>query len=214
MLTLKTFLFNPLSVNCYVVHAENGETAIIDPACYNENEQQQLIDYVQTNRLKVKHLILTHFHFDHLMGAAFAVNHFGIPLSAHKDFIFLYGNFDVTFQSTFFGFTVKQPPKPKVLLDEDDEIALNGYSLKVLHVPGHSPCGIALYSKESKFVISGDSLFEGVIGRTDLLGGNTEQLLHSIQTKMFVLPDYTIVYPGHGNSTTIEQEKKYNVFFQ
>jgi glyoxylase-like metal-dependent hydrolase (beta-lactamase superfamily II) len=212
MLKIQTFVFNPLSVNCYVVYASTGDAAIIDPSFYFEEEQKHFVSFIESNNLHVKHIIITHFHFDHLMGADFAVNKFKVPLTIHKDYIYVSGNFDIALQSKYFGFDVKSPPKPKIVVSDGDEIMLDGQPLKIIHVPGHSPCGIALYAKESKFVVSGDTLFDGGIGRTDLIGGNMEQLLSSIKSKIFILPDDTVVYPGHGNSTTIEQEKKYNAF--
>ncbi len=211
MLQVKTFVFNPLLVNCYVVD-NTKEAFIIDPSCYLENEQKQLEDYIESKRLKVSMVVITHFHFDHLMGASFVASRWDLPLAAHKDYVYMAGNFDIATQSMFFGFQVKNPPKPKILLQDGDFINIGDDELKVLHVPGHSPCSIALYSKESNLLFTGDTLFEGGVGRTDLAGGDWQQLLQSIRTKLLVLPDNTQVYPGHGNSTSIQQEKLYNTF--
>ncbi|MCX7862949.1 MAG: MBL fold metallo-hydrolase [Bacteroidales bacterium] len=211
MLTIKTFVFNPLLVNCYVIH-NHKEAIIVDPSCYDENEQLQLKQYIEQQQLEVKHIICTHFHFDHLMGAAFTCSTWNLPLSAHKDYVFLAGNFDISTQSMYFGFSVKNPPKPKVLLQDNDTIQLHHYTFNILHTPGHSLCSISIYEKETGIVITGDTLFEGGVGRTDLAGGDWQQLLHSIRTKLLTLPEETIVYPGHGGQTTIKQEKLYNTF--
>ncbi len=212
MFKLKTFVFNPLMVNCYVVWSENGDAAIIDPSCYSEDEQNKLVQFIESNHLQVKHIIITHYHFDHVMGAHFVTNKFSVPLSIHKDYVYLAGNFDIPVQIQFFGFDMKNPPKPKILLEEGDEIQIGRDVLKVIHVPGHSPCCISLYADESLFVITGDILFEGGIGRTDLALGDMDKLLSGIKEKLFTLPENTIVYPGHGGKTSIGEEKKYNTF--
>ncbi len=211
MLQIKTFAFNPLFVNCYVIH-DSKEALIVDPSCYFENEQKQLEQFIEENNLDVKHLVVTHFHFDHLMGAAFVSSRWQVPLSAHKDYVYLAGNFDISTQSLYFGFQVKNPPKPKILLEDGDIITIGKNELKVIHVPGHSLCGICLYNEQSKLLITGDTLFEGGIGRTDLTGGDLQQLLENIRRKLLILPDDTVVFPGHGSSTTIQQEKLYNTF--
>ncbi len=211
MLTIKTFAFNPLLVNCYVVHTAE-EAMIVDPSCYTENEQKQLKQYIEERNLQVKHIVITHYHFDHLMGAAFVCNTWDVPLSAHKDYIILAGNFDISNQSLYFGFQIKNPPKPKILLEDKHFIQLGQYEFKVLHVPGHSPCSIALYEKTHGILITGDTLFEGGVGRTDLAGGDWQQLLSHIRGKLLVLPEETQIFPGHGGTSTIRQEKLYNTF--
>ncbi len=123
------------------------------------------------------------------------------------------GNFDISTQSLFFGFKVKNPPTPKILLNDEDSIFLDNHEIKVIHVPGHSLCSIALYNKESKMLITGDTLFESGVGRTDLSGGDWQQLLESIRKKILTLPEDTVIYPGHGGTSTIKNEKLYNTFF-
>lgn len=211
MLTIKTFPFNPLMVNCYVIH-DNKDAIIVDPSCYFESEQEQLKKYIDEQKLEIKHLIVTHFHFDHLMGASYVSSTWNIPLSAHKEYIHLAGNFDISTQSYFFGFSVKNPPNPKILLNDGDAITLGNYEFKVLHVPGHSPCCLALYQEQCKILITGDTLFESGVGRTDLTGGDWQLLLESIRTKLLTLPEDTIIYPGHGGTSTIKNEKLYNTF--
>lgn len=212
MLQVKSFAFNPLMVNCYIVWNDENEALIVDPSCYNELEQQQLIQFIKDNNLIIKYIVITHYHFDHVMGAAFLSNELNVSLSIHKDYIQLAGNFDINIQSQYFGFQLKNPPRPKNLLNDGDELRLGDEKIKVVHVPGHSPCSIALYSEENAFLISGDIIFEGGIGRTDLACGDMELLLYGIKNKLFVLPENTKVYPGHGGYTTIGDEKKFNPF--
>lgn len=214
MLQVKTFTFNPLMVNCYVVWNNENEALVVDPSCYTEIEQKQLLKFIVENSLKVKYIVITHYHFDHVMGSAFLSNKLGVPLSIHKDYIQLAGNFDINIQSQYFGFQIKNPPKPKNLLEDGDELILGDEKIKVIHVPGHSPCSIALYSEKNAFLISGDILFEGGIGRTDLACGNMELLLSGIKNKLFLLPEETKVFPGHGGYTTIGIEKKFNAFIR
>jgi|YNPMSStandDraft_1061717.scaffolds.fasta_scaffold00262_10 glyoxylase-like metal-dependent hydrolase (beta-lactamase superfamily II) len=211
MLNIETFTFNPLFVNCYLIH-DGKQAIIVDPSCYYENEQQQLKNFIVKHNLEIKHIIVTHFHFDHLMGAAYVTSTWNLPLSAHKDYVHLDGNFDISTQSLFFGFKVKNPPIPKILFNDGDSIFIGSYEIKVIHVPGHSLCSIALYNEESKMLITGDTLFEGGVGRTDLTGGNWQQLLESIRNKILILPDDTVIYPGHGETSTIKNEKLYNTF--
>lgn len=212
MLQVKSFAFNPLMVNCYIVWNDKNDALVVDPSCFNDLEQNQLLQFIKDNNLIIRYIVITHYHFDHVMGAAFLSNKLGVPLSIHKDYIQLAGNFDINIQSQYFGFQIKNPPKPKNLLEDGDELILGDEKIKVIHVPGHSPCSIALYSEKNAFLISGDILFEGGIGRTDLACGDMELLLYGIKNKLFVLPENTIVYPGHGGFTTIGNEKKFNTF--
>lgn len=212
MLHVKSFAFNPLMVNCYIVWNDKNDALVVDPSCFNDLEQNQLMQFIDDNNMIIRYIVITHYHFDHVMGSAFLSNKLGIPLSIHKDYIQLAGNFDINIQSQYFGFQIKNPPKPKNLLEHGDELILGDEKIKVIHVPGHSPCSIALYSQENAFLISGDILFEGGIGRTDLACGDMELLLYGIKNKLFVLPENTIVYPGHGGFTTIGNEKKFNTF--
>lgn len=212
MLHKKIFAFNPLFVNCCVIWNDNKSGIIVDPSCYSNDEQNTLVKFIEANEIKVKHIIITHYHFDHLMGAAFVSNLYGIPLTAHKDYVYLSADFDIKVQTQFFGFSITMPPKPKVLLSGDEQLVIDNDVIQVLHVPGHSPCSIALYAPNDNFVITGDALFEGSIGRTDLPYGDFNKLLESIRKKLLTLPDNTLVIPGHGDTTTIEIERKYNTF--
>ena len=210
---IKVFEFNPIAVNTYVLH-DKGECVIIDAACFYPDEQRTLLNYILDKNLVVKHVLNTHLHFDHLFGVNFMESQFNVQMQAHKaDEFLLEGMAD---QMTMFGFKVNGNYKPTIgkYIDEGDEIEFGNQNLSILHVPGHSPGSVAFYNKEENVIISGDALFNGSIGRTDLPQGNHQQLLEAVRSKLFTLPGKTIVYPGHGPITTIEREKKYNPFFQ
>lgn len=209
---VKIFEFNPIAVNTYVLHDKTGECVIVDPACFYPDEERALFNYIVDKKLVVKHVLNTHLHFDHVFGANFIKKQFDVDMQAHKDDQFLIDSFDE--QMLMFGFS-SNGYKPTVgkYIDENDVIEFGNQKLSIMHVPGHSPGSIVFYNKEENCVISGDVLFSGSIGRTDLLQGNHNQLIEGIKTKLMVLPEKTIVYPGHGPATSIGREAKSNPFF-
>jgi len=212
MIHIKKFTFNPVQVNTYVLYAENKECLIIDPGCYFESEFEMLYEFIEKNKLIPIGMVATHFHFDHLMGCASIAKKYGIKLSGNAGYKLLFEHMDIKLQAELFGFEMEIPPLPENLLNDGDLILLDKSVLKVLHIPGHSPCSIALYCKEENFVLAGDILFNGSIGRTDLYMGNTDLLLNGIKQKLLILDDKTKVYAGHGDETTIGKEKQSNPF--
>lgn len=211
---VKVFEFNPISVNTYVLHDKTGECVIIDAACFFPDEQRALFNYILNNNLVVKHVLNTHLHFDHVFGVNFIEQQFKVHMEAHKDDKFLIDSFSD--QMAMFGFSdsVKYKPTVGKYIDENDTIEFGNQKLSIIHVPGHSPGSIVFYSKTDGFIVSGDVLFHGSIGRTDLLQGNHNQLIDGIKTKLLTLPIDTVVYPGHGPATTIKGEMKMNPFLQ
>lgn len=210
---VKTFEFNPLGVNTYVLHDETKEAVVIDAACFYANEKDELIKYIQDHGLTVKHLINTHLHFDHLFGVNLLSTRYGVPLSCHPGDAFLLE--DLPRQLQQFGLPpVDNDLKPEigVLLNEGDQVKFGNQTLEIFHVPGHSPGSIVFYSQSNGCLFGGDVLFHSSIGRTDLYGGSYDDLVNGIHEKIFVLPDETVVYSGHGPSTTIGYEKKNNPF--
>lgn len=210
MLTVQPFTFNPVQENTYVVYNEKGQCCIIDPGCYFAKEEQQLKDFVAHNELKPVYLLNTHCHLDHIFGNRFIHKTFGLVLYLNKleKPVLEYGpTSGQLWQMPFDNYDAELK-----FIDEGDDIRLGDDVLHVLFTPGHSPGHISFYSKENKFVISGDVLFEGSVGRTDLPGGSFEILEESIRTKLYTLPEDTIVHPGHGGSTTIGDEMKSNPF--
>ncbi len=207
---IKSFTFNPFMENTYLLHDETSEAIIIDPGCYDKREQEELIDYVEEHQLKVKLLLNTHGHIDHVLGNFFAKNHFKVPLwIGDKDLETLRS---VQTYAPSYGFQNYQPVEPDRLINESETIGFGNTELKILFVPGHAPGHIAFYNTQEKIIIGGDVLFDGSIGRTDLPGGDFDTLISSIQSVFFKFDDDTVVYPGHGGTTTIGKEKVSNPF--
>ena len=210
MLTVQPFTFNPVQENTYVVYNEKGHCCIIDPGCYFASEERLLTDFIGQNELKPIYLLNTHCHLDHIFGNKFIYKTYGLTLWLNKleKPVLEYGPASgQLWQMPFDNYDAELN-----FLDEGDTIRLDDDQLEVLFTPGHSPGHVSFYSRENKFVISGDVLFEGSVGRTDLPGGDFNILQESIRTKLYTLPAETIVYPGHGDTTTIGDEMKTNPF--
>ncbi|HJC93285.1 MAG TPA: MBL fold metallo-hydrolase [Candidatus Phocaeicola excrementigallinarum] len=210
---IKRFEFNMFPVNCYVLADETQEAVIIDAGCYYPEEQRQLKSFITTHQLTVRHLLNTHLHADHLFGNAFAAREFGVsPEASQRDEFLLAGI--PTFCKSF-GFPLNE--KPAALghyISDGETIRFGNTELKAISVPGHSPGSLVYYCEKEHCMFSGDTLFKGSIGRADLEGGNFDDLRENIMSRLFVLPDNTVVYPGHGNETSIGNEKKNNPFFR
>ena len=212
MLKIQSFSFNPFSENTYVVYNENGSAFIIDPGNIHEHESKALQSFINDNELKIQNILLTHAHIDHVLGLQWAYDTFKVPVIMHEIEKEILDRNPMSARQ--FGFFFKPFEGEISYVSEHETVKLDEDELKVYHVPGHSPGHVAYHCESQKFVISGDVLFEGSIGRTDLYKGNHEQLLESIRTKLFVLDDETKVFSGHGNSTTVGFEKQYNPFFR
>ena len=211
MLKIKQFAFSDFGVNTYLlIDEETRQAAVVDPARSSESEQKRFDAYVADNDIKITQIINTHLHLDHCFGMDYVKNAYGAPLKAHP------GEAAVAamMQQQYSMFGIRRPA-PKVVIDVDlkdgDVIKIGHSSVEMIHVPGHSPGGICLYYKEGNVVLVGDSLFRRSIGRTDLYGSH-EQLVGAIRSRLFALPDHTLVLSGHGPSTTIGEEKVGNPF--
>lgn len=206
------FEFSLFGINTYVVYdPETKKCAIIDPGMMANEEEQALLNFIKRNNLKVVSIINTHLHIDHAIGDAFSKKHFNVPVLAHKSDEPLGSN--LSQQARMFGMSEEaESVSIDQYLNEGDTIEIGNGRLHVLYVPGHSPGSVVLYDKEDGFVIAGDVLFYGSVGRTDLPGGSSSQLIKGIKEKLLILPDSTVVYPGHGPATTIGQERKSNPF--
>jgi len=207
------FTFNPFQENTYIVYNDEKNALIIDPGCFTEKEEEHLCEFITSNNLTVKLIVNTHLHIDHAYGNAFVEKTFHIKASAnHEDEFWLNG---MEGQARMFGVTLRHTtPSLGNYIQEGDKLLLDTDIFNVLQVPGHSPGSIALYNAKNSCIFVGDTLFEGSIGRTDLQGGNYQILIDGIQNKLLTLPENTVVYRGHGPSTTIGQEKKHNPFIQ
>lgn len=210
MATIRTFTFNPFEENTYVVYDETREAIIIDPGCYERDEQQELIDFLDEEQLKVTLLLNTHCHIDHVLGNYFVQQRYHVPLLLHA--VELPVLKAVKSYASNYGFPGYQESLPDKFLEEETPVIFGHTRIEVLFLPGHSPGHVGLYLKDQQALIAGDVLFYRSIGRTDLPGGNAETLLSSIHQKLFQLPDQVTVYPGHGPTTTIGEEKVSNPF--
>lgn len=205
---IKTFVFNPFQENTYLVSDESKQCIIIDPGCYFEQEQEEIVDFIKRNKLDPKYIIHTHGHIDHALGTDFIKEKFQVEAAMHRE------DLEVFWRIADFGMNlgleIKQPSEPEKFIAEGDTIELGNTTFDILHVPGHSRGSIALHSKEEKTVFVGDVLFKLGIGRTDLFGGDHATLIESIRNKLLTLNEETVVYPGHGETTTIKEEKNNN----
>ena len=205
--------FNPFQENTFILWDDTKECIIIDPGCYEKNEKEYLRNFIKSNNLKPVKLINTHCHIDHILGNKFVSEKWNIDLYIHKEEIPLIEK-DEEIARTY-GFTEYEgSPYPGHFVEESEVLEFGNSKLEVLFTPGHSPGHICLLNKEEGFIISGDVLFNGSIGRTDLPGGNYDTLINSIKTKILCLQDDTEVFCGHGPSTSIGKERISNPFLQ
>ena len=213
-MTIKTFEVNPLGVNCYVVSDETKEAAIIDCGCFAESEWADIKKYITSNDLQIKHLLNTHLHFDHVWGNAFVYRDLGLCSAANYEDLSLYERMDDQIRSVV-GRTFPHPPMPPLgtSLTEGSEITFGTTTITVIATPGHSRGSVCFYSASDNILFSGDTLFCGSCGRTDLEGGSAQSIMESLQ-RLATLPDNTQVMCGHGGNTTIEKEKAYNPYMQ
>lgn len=211
MTNIQAFEVNYFSENTYVVYDETGEALLIDCGCLRREEEQELADFIAKNHLTVKRNLCTHLHLDHIFGNDFAYRTYGVKPEAHRADVEQLPSPEE--QAKAFGLPagIKSVPVEHYL-SGGETIRFGKSELLVLSVPGHSPGSVAFYNKKNGFVVVGDALFAGSIGRTDLWGGNHEELIAAIRDKLLSLPDETIVYPGHGPETRIIDEATSNPY--
>lgn len=210
-MTIKTFTFNPFQENTYLVFDETNDAVIIDAGCLQAGEKQVLKRFIEDNKLTIKRVLNTHLHLDHQFGNKFLFDTYGIAPEACIEDEFLLEN--VMAQARSYGFPVTEEAQPLgAYITENQEINFGNSSLKAIHAPGHSPGSMVLYSEKDGVMFAGDVLFQGSIGRTDLPKGDYASLILAITKKLLILPDSTVVYCGHGPSTTIGYEKKNNPY--
>lgn len=204
------FTFNEFSENTYILFDDTKKCAIVDPGCHKASEQQELSNFISSHNLTPVVLINTHCHIDHILGNAFVANKYNIPLYMHQQELETYEGTGRWAQ--LFGMVIEEIPSNRVYINEGDEVIFGQTKLQVLFTPGHSVASLSFYEPNTQQLISGDVLFYQSIGRTDLPDGNFDTLIQSIKTKLFTLPEETIVYSGHGPKTTIGTEKLTNPF--
>jgi len=207
------FIFNDFRVITYlVIDEETSETVIIDPGCNKDSERKRLQHYVDVHGLKPKYVVNTHAHMDHICGNKYVVSEYDIPLIAHKKELENYSH-SKDFVGIY-GFEFEESPLPDEYLKEGDEIVFGSSKLHIIETPGHTAGSISLLSPEKEIIFSGDIIFQGSIGRTDLPGGDLDTLINTLKEKILTLPGDTIIFAGHGYETTVAEEMKNNPFIK
>ncbi len=210
MLKIKSFIFSPIQENTYLLYNEFNDCIIIDPGCYFSYEKDELAAFITQSALKPRMLLNTHCHLDHVFGNKFIAEKYDLTLQLHqkeKKLLDYAPTSGLIYDMPFDNYSGTY-----IYLKEGEILKMGTDELLVIEAPGHSPGHICFYCAKQNFIISGDVLFNRSIGRTDLPGGDHQGLIRNIREKLFVLPDETVVYSGHGPQTTIGEEKKYNPF--
>ncbi len=206
------FTMNPFGMNCYILwNVPGGECIVVDPGMMQDSEREMITSFIDGNKLTVKCLLLTHCHIDHACGARWLAQRYGVEIEAGAQECVNAENMPL--QAQRFGLKIDSTPLIiDNVLSEGDIITLAGEDIKVLETPGHSPGSLSFYIADSGIIITGDVIFQSSIGRTDLLGGSFTQLIEVIKTKIMTLPADTIIVPGHGDTTTVADERIYNPY--
>lgn len=204
------FTFNPFGENTYVLYDESGQCVIVDPGCYDKEEKEELAAFIDGKNLQPQAIWLTHAHIDHILGNSFLAGKYGLPIVMSEIEVELLNSASV--YGEMWGIRVEPSPAPSIFIREGQSLRFGHTELETLFTPGHSSGSFSFYHRSSGILVAGDVLFDGSIGRTDLPGGDFDTLERSIREKLYVLPDETIVYCGHGPETTIGKEKRTNPF--
>ena len=207
---IKTFHFNPLMVNTYILSDETGEAVIVDPGNSQSYEDEQIREYVASKHLTIKYIINTHPHLDHIAGNPWCKKEFGVDVMLHEAGMKEYNR--AFAYAAVFGFDIEKMPDPDRFLNEGDEVTFGNQKLKVLYTPGHCAGSICLYSVENQVIFTGDLIFEQCVGRSDLPTGNEMELQQSIREKILTLPDEVTILSGHGDATTVGRERHANTY--
>lgn len=208
---IKTFTFNPFQENTYLIYDETNNAAIIDAGCLHQSEKLFLKNFISENNLTLTRVLNTHLHLDHQFGNKFLYETYGLQPEAGIEDEFLLTN--VAKQAQIFGLPLNETAqKLGSYITDQQLIQIGAMNLKALHCPGHSPGSMCFYSEISGVLFAGDVLFNGSIGRTDLAKGDYATLIRSITNQLMVLPDETVVYSGHGPTTTIGNERQNNPY--
>lgn len=206
---LEKLVLNPFSENTYIIWHNTGYCIIVDPGCYDQQECDLLAAVCSEKKLNPKYLINTHCHIDHVFGNKFVKDNFTVEFGVPEEDKFLLDM--LPHQASMFGMQAQGSPEPDFFITEKTKLDLP-FEVQFLFTPGHTPGEYCIYVPEAKFCITGDVLFREGIGRTDLWGGNYDTLISSIENKLLVLPDETLIYPGHGDHSTIGYEKNNNPY--
>lgn len=209
---LKCFTFNPFQENTYILWDEQDNCLIIDPGCFTNTEQQELLSFIKDKNLKPLAILHTHAHVDHIMGTAFLQSHYGIDTYVNKKDLVWYESAEISGER--WGIKVEQPEAPSHFIPEIGDLSFGQMKLEIRFIPGHAPGHVVFIHHESKQIIAGDVLFLNSIGRTDLPFCDHDALINGIHEQLFPLDDDYMVHPGHGPSTSIGNERKNNPFLR
>jgi hydroxyacylglutathione hydrolase len=210
MTSIKSFTFGPFQENTFILYDASNECVIIDPGCYTSAEELQLKKFIEEKKLKPVMLLNTHCHVDHIAGNRFVHDTYKLLPVIHKEDLFVLQSQERVCMA--YGLNFDPSPMPEKFIVDGEIISFGNTKLKVLFTPGHAPGHVVFYNEANKCVINGDVLFSGSVGRTDLPLCSFDDLEHSIRTKLYTLPNETVVYCGHGPATTIGHEKRSNPF--
>lgn len=209
-MNIASFCFNLFAENTYVLWNSKNECIIVDPGCSSPDEEQELANFISEKQLTPVLLLNTHCHVDHILGNYFVVNTYRVPFWVHQDDLRLLQQGPV--QAHYFGISLLPSPEPTAFIEINKPIQVGSLALSVFYSPGHSPGSVCFWNAPENYILSGDVLFAGSIGRTDLPGGSYPVLMQSLQKLIQQLPPETVVFPGHGQKTTIQHEIKHNPF--
>jgi len=210
MITVKTFICNPFQENTYILYDETGECVIVDAGCYTPDEQESIDNFIAGNNLKPVKLLNTHGHIDHIAGIEYLSKKYKIELYMHADDV---DNINRSVaMGAAWGFNIQVPSCEVNFVEGNDNVTFGNSTLKVIALPGHTKGGVGYYNAEQKIIMVGDTLFRGSIGRTDLPGGDYETIIRSIIKNLLPLGDEVRYYSGHGESSTLGHERRYNPF--
>ncbi len=209
---ISRFTMNPFGMNCYILwNMPGGDCIVVDPGMMLDSEKEMITSFIDGNKLTLKHILLTHCHVDHACGATWLSKHYAVEIEAGAKEDVIAENLPLQIQR--FGLKIQSSPLVfDKTLSEGDVITFAGENIKVLETPGHSPGSLSFYIPDSSVILTGDVIFQSSIGRTDLLGGSFSQLIDIIKTKILTLPPDTVIAPGHGDTTTVADEKIYNPY--
>ncbi|MGD9976960.1 MAG: MBL fold metallo-hydrolase [Bacteroidales bacterium] len=209
---IKKFTVNPFQENTYLVYDETGEAIVVDAGCYTTTEAAEIKRFIDENKLTVRYLVNTHCHVDHILGINVLKDIYGVEYIVHREELPLLQMAKA--HAATFGFAIDSVPRAERTVEDADSITFGKTTLRVIHTPGHTPGGICLYSANDKILLTGDTLFNGSIGRTDLAGGSYSTIIESITAKLLSLPDEVMIFPGHGDYSTIGEERVGNPFLR
>lgn len=209
-MNIQCFCVNPFYENTYLIWENPAHAVILDPGFYTPSEETEFLDFLDSRKLELKEIWLTHAHIDHIFGLEFLYKHFNLLPQMHQLEEFNYMSADQVCQ--LYGLKKFEMPLPDCSIGSKNHCTAGQLEFEILFTPGHSSGSISFYCPKEEVIFSGDVLFEGSIGRTDLPGGDYSTLIQSIQNKLLTLPSETQVYSGHGGVTTIGQEKATNPF--